>query len=73
VIALRKISFKEYNKKRKEAKVDLLNMRDSLKKKPNDNSRRRDREKRILLYKLAKERREKTLKKSGEREYKLIY
>jgi|GEM_PF-1543122 len=70
---MRKISFKEYNKKRKEAKVDLLKMRDNLNKKPNDNSRGRDREKRILLYKLAKERREKIFKKTGEREYKLIY
>ncbi|SDC27459.1 MULTISPECIES: hypothetical protein [unclassified Candidatus Frackibacter] len=70
---MRKISFNEYNKKRKTSKVDLLKVRDGLEKKSNNNSKRRDREKRILLYKLAKKRREKILKKSGEREYKLIY
>ncbi len=70
---MRKISFNEYNKKRRASKVNLLKVRDGLEKKSNNNSKRRDREKRILLYKLAKERREKILKKSGERKYKLIY
>lgn len=71
---MRSISFEEYNKKRKSSKLDFLKMRDKLEKKSNNSlRRRRDKEKRILLYRLAKTKKENTLRKVGEREYQLIY
>jgi len=67
-----KISFEEYDKKRKSAKIDLLEIRDSLDKKASSGLRTRDREKKFLLYKLAKERKNSMLKKVGDRKYKYL-
>lgn len=69
---MRKISFEEYDKKRKLAKIDLLKIRDDLDKKPSSGLRTRDNEKRFLLYKLAKEKKEKMLEKVGDRKYKYL-
>ncbi len=69
---MRKISFEEYDKKRKSAKIDLLEIRDDLDKKVSSGLRTRDSEKRFLLYKLAKEKKESMLKKVGDRKYKYL-
>ncbi len=59
---MRKKSFEEYDKKRKSAKIDLLKIRDELDKRVSSGLRTRDNEKRFLLYKLAKEKKENMLK-----------
>ncbi len=69
---MRKISFEEYDKKRKSAKIDLLKIRDDLDKKVSSGLRTRDSEKSFLLYKLAKEKKESMLKKVGNRKYKYL-
>ena len=67
---MRKIKFEEYNKKRKKAKIKLLKLRDKLDRKPGGGQRIRDREKRSLLYKLAREKKERLLEKIGDRKYR---
>ncbi|MEJ6952374.1 hypothetical protein [Natronospora cellulosivora (SeqCode)] len=69
---MRKISFNEHDQKRKSSRVDLLEIRDSLDKKASSTLRKRDSEKRFLLYRLAKERKEKMIKKVGDRKYKFL-
>ncbi len=69
---MRNISFDEYDKKRKATRVDLLKIRDSLDKKAGSTIRTRDHEKRFLLYRLAKERKEKMIKKVGDRKYNFL-
>ena len=69
---MRKISFEEYDKKRKSNKIELLKIRDDLDKKVSFGLRTRDSEKRFLLYKLAKEKKESMLKKVGDRKYKYL-
>lgn len=69
---MRKISFEEYDKKRKLAKIDLLEIRDDLNKKVSSGLRTRVSEKRFLLYKLAKEKKKSMLKKIGDRKYKYL-
>jgi len=69
---MRKVSFEEYDKKRKSAKIDLLNIRDDLTRKVSSGFRIRDNEKRTLLYKLAKEKKKRMLKKIGERKYRYL-
>jgi len=69
---MRKISFKEYDEKRKSAKIDLLEIGDDLDKKVSSGLRTRDNEKKFFLYKLAKEKKESMLKKIGDRRYKYL-
>jgi len=67
---LRKIKFQEYNKKRKAARIDLLQIRDELNFCSDGDFKNRDAEKRDLLYKLAKRKKRRMLKKIGERKYR---
>lgn len=69
---MKKISFDEYNKKRKSASIELLKLRDSLNKKPSAGLRTRDREKRFLLFKLAKEKKSRMVEKIGDRKYRFL-
>jgi hypothetical protein len=69
---MRKISWDQYEEQIKLAKVDFLQIKDETTKKVSGNLRTRDKEKRLLLYKLAKNKQEKMLKEIGERKYKLI-
>ena len=71
VISMRKINFEEYNKKRKEAKIELLKLRDELNIKSGSGGTYRSSEKRDLLFKLAKRKKEKMLEKVGPRKYKM--
>ena len=68
---MRKIKFEEYNKKRKVAKKDLLKIRRKLNIKSGSGGIHRSPEKRVLLFKLAKRKKEKMLEKIGPRKYKL--
>ena len=67
VIAMRHISLKEYNQKRKENKPQLLKIQDKIKNSPdrksNTGNRSRSKTERKLLYKIAKEQKEKLFKK----------
>ena len=67
---MRKIKFQEYNKKRKAARIDLLQIRDGLNFCSDGDFKNRDAEKRDLLYKLAKRKKRRMLKKIGERKYR---
>ena len=69
---MRKISFEEYDKKRKLAQISLLKIRDDLDKKVSSGLRKRDSEKRFILYQIAKEKKESMLKKVGERKYEYL-
>lgn len=69
---MRKISFDEYNKKRKAVRIELLKLRDSLNKKTSAGLRTRDREKRFLLFKLAKEKKSRMVEKIGDRKYRFL-
>ena len=68
---MRKINFEEYNKKRKNNRIDLLKIRDELEFKSNKGSRERDSEKQIMLYELAKQKHEKLFEKISDRKYKV--
>lgn len=68
---MRNIKFKEYNKKRKEAKIELLKLRENLNLKSASGGINRSPEKRNLLFKLAKRKKKKMLEKIGPRKYKL--
>lgn len=70
-INMRKIKFEKYNKKRKEAKIELLKLRDELGIKSGSGGINRDPEKRNLLFKLAKRKNEKMLEKIGPRKYRM--
>ena len=67
---MRKINFEEYNKKRKKAQVDILKLRDQLKKDQSSAKRTRLQDKQFLLYKLAKKRKEKMIEKVGKHRYR---
>ncbi|TDO92118.1 hypothetical protein DFR79_10720 [Halanaerobium saccharolyticum] len=67
---MRKINFEEYNKKRKKAKIDILELRDQLNKKKTKTKRSRQQDKQYLLYKLAKKRKEKMIEKVGNHLYR---
>ncbi|MFW6238705.1 MAG: hypothetical protein ACOC5A_05685 [Halanaerobiales bacterium] len=73
---MREVSFQEYDKKRKQFKIEQLKLRDELEKKmKNTNAKnnflKRDKEKRSVLYRLAKNRHEKLFEKIGSRKYKV--
>ncbi|MFT9485756.1 MAG: hypothetical protein ACH0QD_00025 [Tepidibacillus sp.] len=68
---MRTINFDEYNQKRKSSKINFLKMRDQLERKPSSTFRKRDPEKQLLLFKMAKKRKDRLFKKIGEREYEL--
>ncbi|WP_143555722.1 hypothetical protein [Selenihalanaerobacter shriftii] len=75
---MRKISFKEYNIKRKKAKLDFLKIRDNLEQKPDKGLRTRDESKQNALYQAAINKRnrlmqEGILEKVGERKYKINF
>lgn len=55
---MRKINFEEYNKERKKAKIDILELRDQIKKKKSETKRSRSQDKQFLLYELAKKRKD---------------
>jgi hypothetical protein len=67
---MRKINFEEYNKKRKKAKIDILELRDKLSKQKTSSKRRRSQDKQFLLYQLAKKRKEKMIEKVGKHKYR---
>ena len=67
---MRKINFEEYNKKRKKAKIDLLELRDQLQKQKTNTKRSRSQDKQFLLYQLAKKRKEKMIEKIGKHKYR---
>jgi len=67
---MRKINFKKYNKKRKKAKLDILELRDQLQKQKTNSKRSRSQDKQFLLYKLAKKRKEKMIEKVGKHQYR---
>lgn len=67
---MRKINFEKYNKKRKEAKIDILELRDQLLKQRANSKRSRNQNKQFLLYELAKKRKEKMIEKTGPHKYK---
>lgn len=67
---MRKINFEKYNKKRKEAKIDILELRDQLSKQKTKSKRSRNQNKQFLLYKLAKKRKEKMIEKISEHKYR---
>ena len=67
---MRNIKFKEYNQKRKSAKIDLLQIRDELNLVTGGGSKNRDPEKQDLLYNLAKRKKKRMLEKVGERKYR---
>jgi altronate dehydratase len=69
---MRKINFKEHDQKRKEAKIDLLKLRDQLGIKSGSGGVKRNPKKREILFKLAKKRKEKMIEKIGERKYRLL-
>ncbi|RQD68658.1 MAG: hypothetical protein D5S01_11680, partial [Halanaerobium sp. MSAO_Bac5] len=67
---MRKIKFEEQNKKRKAAKIKLLEIRDELEKVRDESKLERDLEKQNLLFKLAREKQQRILEKIGERKYR---
>ena len=67
---MRKIHFEEYNKKRKEAKINILELRDQLSRPKASSKRRRSQNKQFLLYQLAKKRKEKMIEKVGKHQYR---
>jgi hypothetical protein len=69
---MRKISFQKHNIKRQNAKAVFLNIKDSLENKKSKSLRERDRDKQLLLFKLAKDKQQKTFKKVGKRKYKVL-
>jgi len=67
---MRKINFEEYNKKRKKAKINILELRDQLSKPKTSSKRSRSQDKQFLLYQLAKKRKEKMIEKVGKHQYR---
>lgn len=67
---MRKIDFEEYNKKRKKAKIDILELRDQLQKKKSETKRSRSQDKQFLLYELAKKRKKQMIEKIGKHQYR---
>jgi hypothetical protein len=67
---MRKINFEEYNKKRKKAKIDILELRDQLSKQKTSSKRSRNQNKQFLLYEIAKKRKEKMIEKVGKHQYR---
>ena len=67
---MKKINFEEYNKKRKEAKIDILELRDQLSKQKTISKRSRSQNKQFLLYELAKKRKEKMIEKIAKHKYR---
>ena len=67
---MRKINFEEYNKKRKEAKIDILELRDQLSKQKTISKRSRSQNKQFLLYQLARKRKEKMIEKIAKHKYR---
>lgn len=67
---MKKINFEEYNKKRKKAKIDILELRDQLSKQKTKSKRSRNQNKQFLLYELAKKRKEKMIEKISEHKYR---
>ena len=69
---MRNISWEEYEKKRKLSKLDFLQIKDKTTKKVNGKLRTGEKEKRLLLDKIAKKKQKKFFEKIGKRKYKLI-
>jgi hypothetical protein len=67
---MKKINFEDYNKKRKKAKIDILELRDQLSKQKTKPKRRRNQKKQFLLYELAKKRKDKMIEKISEHKYR---
>ncbi len=67
---MKKIKLDQYNKKRKKARLTLLKIRDELGLQTGK-AKRRSPEKRKILYKKAKQKKEKMLEKVEDRKYKL--
>jgi len=67
---MKKINFEEYNKKRKEAKIDILELRDQLSKQKTISKRSRSQNKQFLLYELARKRQEKMIEKIAKHKYR---
>ncbi|MCK8824108.1 hypothetical protein [Fuchsiella alkaliacetigena] len=75
---MRRISYLEYKQKRKSARLDFLKLRDSLDKEPSQGLRERNPDKRLLLFKLAEQKRERfleegVLEKLGQRKYRIDF
>jgi hypothetical protein len=67
---MKKINFEEYNKKRKKAKINILELRDQLTRQKNTSKRSRNQKKQFLLYELAKKRKDKMIEKISEHKYR---
>jgi hypothetical protein len=67
---MKKINFEDYNKKRKKAKIDILELRDQLSKQKTKPKHRRNQKKQFLLYELAKKRKDKMIEKISEHKYR---
>ena len=69
---MKKVSLEQYNKKRNSFKLSFSKIREEIKQEPSKGIKNRDNKKTILLYQIAKKRKNKLFKKTGNREYKLI-
>lgn len=71
---MREINLENYNKNKKERKLKMLEIRDQLKqeKRNRSGSKIRNPIKRTLLFKLARQARQRKFEKISDREYKLI-
>jgi len=69
---MKKVSLKQYNKKRNSFKLSFSKIREEIKQEPSKGIKNRDNKKTILLYQIAKKRKNKLFKKTGNREYKLV-
>ena len=71
---MREINLENYNKNKKERKLKMLEIRDQLKQEKRKRSGRKNRDpnKRILLYRLALQARQRKFEKISNREYKLL-
>lgn len=67
---MRKINFEKYDKKRKDAKIDILELRDQLLKQRANSKRSRNQNKQFLLYEIAKKRKQAMIEKTGPHKYK---
>ncbi|MGM0500185.1 MAG: hypothetical protein ACQERL_08275 [Bacillota bacterium] len=68
---MKKINFEKYDKKRKEAKIDILELRDQLSKQKTESKRSRNINKEFLLYELAKKRKDEMIEKIAKHKYRL--
>jgi len=69
---MKKVSLKEYNKKRNSFKLSFSKIREDINQESSEEIRNRDDKKKVLLYQMAKKRKDKLFQKIGDRKYKLI-